>query len=451
VEAKETVSPKSEESTRQSAARGLRELRVVVFWDGGSASHPLLPGAELSVGRSDECDIVVADDSVSRRHAVVRGGPPPTIEDLGSANGTSVADQTLAAWAPAALLPSTVVELGDALLVVRHQEAAPPSPPSEAPPRFDPPMARVHELVALVAPSALPVILLGETGVGKGVMADAIHRASSHAAGPFVRVNCAAFAETLLESELFGHERGAFTGAVQAKAGLLEAASGGTLLLDEVGDMPPSTQAKLLHALEHKEVLRVGALRPRPVDVRFIAATNRDLNAWVHDGRFRQDLFFRLSGVTLTIPPLRERPSEIPALARRFVREACAQMGRPPAGITEAAETLLARYEWPGNVRELRSAMLRAALFAQGERIGVEHFEIAAAGPSAPVAGALRGEVRELERRRIVEALARSGGNLSGAARSLGIARGTLRSRMRELDVAPVAGKSAPSDRRSGG
>jgi transcriptional regulator with PAS, ATPase and Fis domain len=406
-----------------------------VFWDGGSVSQLLPPRAELTVGRAEECDVVVRDDSVSRRHAIVRAGTPPTIEDVGSANGTRVGGDLLPAGTRAALAPATVVELGDTLLVVRAAEAEESGARKDGPVRVDPATARLDDLVATVAPADIPVLLLGETGVGKGVTAEAIHRQSKHAAGRFVRVNCAALADALLESELFGHERGAFTGAVQAKPGLVEAASGGTLLLDEVGDMPLATQAKLLHVLEHGEVLRVGALTPRPVDVRFVAATNRDLEARVADGRFRQDLYYRLNGVSITIPPLRERSSEIAGLAASFVDEACARMGRPLLGMTDAALDLLTRHDWPGNVRELRNAVLRAALFARGDRIGVEHFDLPAGPERLASGGVLRGDVRDLERRRIVEALARSGDNLSETARTLGIARGTLRSRMKELGL----------------
>jgi two-component system response regulator AtoC len=446
------VDPKHSESTKLRTARKPRQLRVVVFWDGGSVSHALPAGVELTIGRSDECDIVVADDSVSRRHAIVRGGPPPTVEDLGSANGTQIGSERLPTASPTPLFPSTVVELGDALLIVRPAEAEAEvahSVPSLRPQALDPPMARVEELVALVAPAAISVIILGETGVGKSLIAETIHRRSSHASGPFVRVNCAAFAETLLESELFGHERGAFTGALQAKAGLIEAASGGTLLLDEVGDMPLATQAKLLHALEHHQILRVGALKPRPIDVRFIAATNCDLEAYVANGKFRQDLFFRLNGVMITVPPLRQRRSEIAGLAGTFAREASARMGRSPVGVTDAALRLLTEHAWPGNVRELRNVMVRAALFAQGERIGVEHFEIVASQEAAPTgAGTLRAEVRELEKKRIVEAIARADENLSGAARALGISRGTLRSRMKELGLTAPSAKGAAGSKR---
>jgi two-component system, NtrC family, response regulator AtoC len=440
------VDPKPDESTKLRTARPPSLLRLVVFWDGGTSTHTLPVGAALTVGRADDCDVVIADDSVSRRHVIVRGGSPPTVEDLGSANGT------LTPRVPMPLSPSVIVELGDAMLVVRGdaEEAAAPVPAASGPmdrrATIDPPMARVHELVAVVAPAKIPVIVLGETGVGKGVVAEALHRGSPHAAGPFVRVNCAAFAETLLESELFGHERGAFTGATQAKAGLIEAATGGTLLLDEVGDMPLPTQAKLLHALEHAEVLRVGSLKPRPIDVRFVAATNRDLPSYVADGRFRADLFFRLNGVTITVPPLRERPSEIPDLARGFVREACAQMGRPPVEISDAALRLLGEYAWPGNVRELRNVMVRAALFARTGRIGVEHFEIASSAepPRGLGTGALRDEVRELEKKRVVEALAQAGDNQVAAAKALGISRGTLRSRMKDLGLLPPPKRGQP-------
>jgi transcriptional regulator with PAS, ATPase and Fis domain len=298
-------------------------------------------------------------------------------------------------------------------------------------------MERMNELVELIARTTLPVLILGETGVGKGVVAETIHRRSPRANGPLVRVNCAALAEGLLESELFGHERGAFTGAQQAKPGLLEAADRGTILLDEVGEMPFATQAKLLHAVEHGEVVRVGSIKPRPLDVRFLAATNCDLPKRVAEGRFRQDLFFRINGLTIVVPPLRERRAEIAALARGFVAEASSRLGCPPVTISEAALAFLEGYEWPGNVRELRNAMVRAALFAQGGCIGVDHFELASSHAPRLEAGsaALRAQVRELEGCRIVEALERFRHNQVAAAKALRISRGTLRSRMKELGL----------------
>jgi transcriptional regulator with PAS, ATPase and Fis domain len=299
-------------------------------------------------------------------------------------------------------------------------------------------MARVEELIALVSKTTIPVLVLGETGSGKGLVAEAIHQRSARAGGPFVRINCAALSETLLETELFGHERGAFTGAHAAKRGLLEAASGGTVFLDEAGDMPAGVQAKLLHALEQNEVMALGALKPRSIDVRFVAATNRDVAALVAEGRLRQDLYFRLNGVTIRVPPLRERPEDIASLARAFVEEASARMNRPAPLITDEAMKVLVAYPWPGNVRELRNAMVRASLFA-AEKIGVEHFDlgsVASVARSAPE-GPLHAQVRDLEKQRIVEALQRCGNNQVETAKVLGIARGTLRSRMKELGLLP--------------
>jgi transcriptional regulator with PAS, ATPase and Fis domain len=420
---------------------GARRHRLIEFWDGGSATYDLPLDGRLTVGRAEGCEVRLLDDAVSRRHATIHGGRPPRIEDLESANGTYLGGGRLAPHVPAAVLPGSLIEIGDAVLVVRevHGDEREPAPPSREV-ALDPPMVRVYEAVDRVAPSTLPVLLLGETGAGKGLVASAIHRRSPRADRPFVRVNCAAIADSLLESELFGHERGSFTGAVQAKPGLLESADTGTLLLDEIGDLPPATQAKLLHAIEHGEVLRVGSVKPLPIDIRVIAATNRDLPALVAAERFRQDLFFRINGVTITVPPLRDRPAEIRALASGFLEEASALMGRPTPVITDGAMRLLLAYRWPGNVRELRNAMVRAALFAEAGRIGEEHFELAAGAATDPPErepSTLRARVRALEKQKIIEALDRCRNNQVETAKVLGISRGTLRSRMRELGMLP--------------
>jgi two-component system response regulator AtoC len=450
------VAAHRDESTRLKAARPAneeRETRIIVFWDGGSASRAIEPGERVVVGRADDCDLAVPDDSVSRHHLAVYGDRPARIEDLGSANGTMVGGERLEPGRPLAIAPTMVVEIGDALLLVRAVEPErrvdAQAPPSRRVPGGDPATARMNELVELVAGTTISVLLLGETGAGKGVLAQMIHERSPRAAGPLLRVNCASLTETLLESELFGHERGAFTGATQAKPGLLEAANGGTLLLDEIGEMPLATQAKLLHVLEHGEVMRVGAVKPRPMDVRFVAATNRDLPAAAEQGRFRQDLYFRLNGLTIVVPPLRERPSEIAGLAAEFVTEAARRLGRDAPEIEPDALAAMRAYAWPGNVRELRNAMVRAALFARGGRIAARHLDMPSpAAPPAPTTSAanpgsapqaapavLRDEVRDLERRRIVETLERFHHNQVETARALGIARGTLRSRMKELGL----------------
>ncbi len=229
-------------------------------------------------------------------------------------------------------------------------------------------LARLEPLVNKVAASNISVLVLGETGVGKEVLARMIHERSPRADKPLVCLNCASLSESLLESELFGHEKGAFTGAVTAKAGLLESAGGGTAFLDEVGEMPLSLQAKLLRVLEQREVLRVGAVTPRAIDVRFVAATNRDLDHEISAGRFRQDLYFRLNGFAIVIPPLRERTEEIEALAKHFVALACKQSGRRPIGIGSDALEVLRSYEWPGNIRELKNVIDRAVLLCSGGR-----------------------------------------------------------------------------------
>ncbi|MFW5738822.1 MAG: sigma 54-interacting transcriptional regulator, partial [Myxococcota bacterium] len=237
----------------------------------------------------------------------------------------------------------------------------------------DPAMQRLYALAERVADSKICVLLMGETGVGKEVLAEAIHKHSPRARTPMLRINCAALSASLLESELFGHERGAFTGAGQAKQGLLEAAHGGTVFLDEIGELPLTTQAKLLRVFEGNEVILVGAVKPRRIDVRFVAATNRDLEEGTRQGTFREDLYFRLSGVSLVIPPLRERSAEIEPLARAFMR----QFARTDAPqITADALAWLEGYSWPGNVRELRNVIERAMLLAGDDEVRLEHLPV---------------------------------------------------------------------------
>jgi len=297
----------------------------------------------------------------------------------------------------------------------------------------------------------ISVLLLGETGVGKEVLARWIHARSPRAKEPFVAINCAAFSESLLDSELFGHEKGAFTGAVSARPGLFEAADGGTLFLDEVGELPASMQVKLLRVLEERAVLRVGARTPRSIDVRFIAATNRDLEAEVSAGRFREDLFYRLNGLSLSIPPLRDRPGELELLARSFVLTACGQLERAPLSLSPEALRLLRSHRWPGNVRELRNVIDRAVVLCAENSIGSEHLpaaltaaasasELASTSPQEAPAVEVdpvryEAQLESLERARIVEALGRCAGNQTQAAKLLGVARRTLVARLVELGI----------------
>ncbi|HEY4122318.1 MAG TPA: sigma-54 dependent transcriptional regulator [Byssovorax sp.] len=315
---------------------------------------------------------------------------------------------------------------------------------------LDPGMHAVYAQATRAAESTISVLILGETGVGKEVLAHAIHRRSRRAEKPFVALNCAALSETLLESELFGHEKGAFTGALAARPGLFEVANGGTVFLDELGEMPPTTQVKLLRVLEDRRVMRVGGRTATAVDVRFVSATNRDLEADAETGRFRADVFFRLNGISVTVPPLRERRAEIVALARSFVVGAARRFGRrTPPTLSDDAARVLERYAWPGNVRELRNVLDRAVVLSD-DVILVEHLPPKVVAERAPQDGGraasgepaapaelvrLRGELVALERQRIVAALERCAGNQTQAAEILGISRRTLVARLGEYDL----------------
>jgi DNA-binding NtrC family response regulator len=296
---------------------------------------------------------------------------------------------------------------------------------------------RMWELFAMiqrVAPHYRSILVHGPTGAGKDLVASALHRRSG-AAGKFVVLNCSAVVETLFESELFGHVRGAFTGADRDKTGLFELANGGTLFLDEIGDMPLPTQAKLLRAIQNQEIMPVGSLNARKVNVRLVAATHHDLHAAIADGRFREDLYYRLSMVELTVPALKERAEDVPLLAWHFIKKFSREFSKPIEGLTPRASIVLQRYGWPGNVRELEHAIGRACMMADSTMLDVgelpEHVvrsEPAASGESAsPLA--------EQERRLLEQALRAAGGNQSEAARKLGIGRDALRYKMKRYEL----------------
>jgi len=380
----------------------------------------------------------------------------------------------------AAAAPGEVVRAGDAVETI-----------IAGPQRIlvaDPAMARLYDLARRLARSAIPILILGETGAGKELAAAAIHAFSARAGGPFVSVNCAAIPETLAESELFGHSRGAFSGATAARAGQIEAASGGTLFLDEIGELSPAIQAKLLRALESGEVMRVGETAPRTIDLRIVAATNRDLPREVELGRFRSDLFFRLGSARLELPPLRDRPRDIALLARTLLAEACRRLERSPLGLSIGAAVALFRHDWPGNVRELRHVIEYAAATAQDGASEVEIWHLpqplaaaarrtrdaadrgdvpgpprppdgsdaarAAAGPDGPAGpdgdaptaaapppdGAFRpiaDEVRELERARMISALRASGGVQNRAAALIEMPLRTFVTKVKRYAIAP--------------
>ncbi|AMY08590.1 Transcriptional regulatory protein ZraR [Luteitalea pratensis] len=282
---------------------------------------------------------------------------------------------------------------------------------------------RVVTAATQVAATETTVLLTGESGTGKEVISRYIHRASTRRHGPFVAVNCAALPEPLLESELFGHERGAFTGAQQRKPGQIDVAAGGVLLLDEVSEMALSAQVKLLRVLQEREFTRLGGTRPVKADIRLIAATNRDLRAAVERGDFRDDLYYRLQVFGIHLPPLRERPEDIVALTAQFLEDLGQQFGRAPAGITYDAKAALLAHPWRGNARELRNALERAAILAEGGLITPEHLALE---PLARTDAATTTDVREMERQLITRVLREARGNKSRAARKLGLSRKQL-------------------------
>jgi two-component system, NtrC family, response regulator AtoC len=550
----------------------LDQLQMVVIGNGTFATHPLSDGA-VTIGRSRSSDVAIADESISRRHAILRLREKVTIEDLGSANGTRVRGNELKVGRPVEIVVGELVGLGKISFILQHRSRpsrarrlwthdyfearldeecartkrsntafallriqtdrnAPttlveetlaelvrdtdilgksgphdyevllpdttPTKSDEAVRRFDSKlverglkykivvaccprdgrrshelMARVqtpssspatpsaagivvvdaqmqslHRLVEQIADSQIGVLLLGETGVGKEVFARAVHHASPRAAGPFVELNCAALTESLLESELFGHEKGSFTNATIAKPGLIETAHGGTLFLDEIGDMPLSIQAKLLRILEDSQLRRVGALKNRAVDVRFVAATNSDLEARIADGAFRSDLFFRLNGVTIVIPPLRDRMADLEPLAKAFIHRAWSRNSQAPT-LDADALALMKGYCWPGNVRELKNMMERAILLCGVGPIRQDHLPAEKmratvmtgrprSEPTKQIENVVFVQARrrgsEDEQRWITQALEQAGGNQTRAAVLLGISRRTLVNRLNDYN-----------------
>ena len=291
-----------------------------------------------------------------------------------------------------------------------------------------------------IAPTDATVLVQGESGTGKEMVAQAIHGWSARAAAPFVALNCAAMPDTLVEAELFGHERGAFTDARTARPGVIEQADGGTLFLDEIGEMPAAAQAKLLRVLQDKCVRRLGATTTQAINVRFIAATNRPLRAMVAERRFREDLYYRLDVMALELPPLRERPEDIPRLAEHFVRRFNADYGWSATTLTAAACDRLRTHSWPGNVRELENTLHRAVIEARGSDIEVAHLALDAAILAPVASGNLAGRSwDQVERELIMSTLARVNGNRKRAARLMGMGERTLRNRLREYQRDGVA------------
>jgi transcriptional regulator with GAF, ATPase, and Fis domain len=436
--------------------------------------------AELSavatIGRGATNDVALDDPAASRRQSIIRADDDGfLVSDLGSANGTFLNGARV--LAPVRLRTGDLITIGSTRLTFvgeAAQKSAADAPADDSTRVRDDArasgvllgastaMEEVFHLIEKAGASSLPTLLEGETGTGKELVARAIHQASGHVKGPFLPVNCAAVPENLLESELFGHRRGAFTGATADHEGLFEAAQGGTVFLDEIGEMPLAMQPKVLRVIQEGELTRIGEIRPRRVDFRLVAATNRDLLHEVERGAFRSDLYYRISAFPIRIPALRERRDDIPILVESFLAVAARRQGKRVGPIADAALRALVGFDWPGNVRELQNEVQRAvALAATGEAIGVEHLSPKLTAGDGPAAGdddlseprfdqrdptapgadrpAAPGSLREarsaFEARYVAEVLAQQGGSVLRAARVLGLTRAGLYKKLKELGL----------------
>ncbi|HVY25879.1 MAG TPA: sigma 54-interacting transcriptional regulator [Polyangiaceae bacterium] len=440
----------------------------------------------VTIGRGAHCDLRLDDDSVSRQHARLHL-PSLEIEDLGSRNGSWVLDlgphfslgaaaerrptdeEALTPHVRSHFEPGAVLKFGGVACQLQrgvpsiHTLPVPAAAVDDSPVFEDPEMVQLYALAERVAGTGLPLLILGETGVGKDVLAARVHQISPRQKGPFVRVNCGALSESLLESELFGHMRGAFTGANDAKAGLFEVGNGGTVFLDEIGELPLRTQVKLLHVLETGQVTRVGSTKVQRIDVRFVSATNRELARDVQAGTFRKDLYFRINTLCLKINPLRERRDDILPLVRHFLQRACRSMGMAVPPISDEARQHLEHYGWPGNVRELKNSVERARLLCGNGPLLPEHFptERDLLNPAPDIVDTWTDEDPPTKVRRrsslesgpvekipsnhaaLIEALNACGGNQTRAAEMLGISRRTLVNRLNEFNLPrPRKGRS---------
>jgi transcriptional regulator with GAF, ATPase, and Fis domain len=401
----------------------VRKIRIEVVQGPDKGTVVELPGPEARIGSGKERDLPLKDAAVSRLHLLVRiEGDLIRVIDAGSRNGTILDSvQIRDAYAR----PDSLIILGDTALRLRMLDDTVDLPLSSRD-QFgrllgkSVAMRRVFALLERVAPTDTTILIEGETGTGKELVAEAIHEESQRSGGPFIVFDCSAVSATLIESELFGHVRGSFTGAVGDRAGAFEAADGGTLFLDEIGELPLDLQPKLLRALERREVKRVGSNVARRADVRIVAATNRSLSREVERGKFREDLYYRLAVIVAPLPPLRERPDDIPLLVRLFESDLAGRM-TPPRSLPESAIAAFATRSWPGNVRELRNAVARALSLGtstggEGGGAAVEAASAQAIDLSEPLLSGRERAADAYERAYIELALKQTGGNVSRAA-----------------------------------
>ena len=433
-----TIEPgvRTRDATHSSVIGPVERVTVVV----GTAPPRALdiePGGAIVFGRAEECDVRLDDDTLSRRHASLSlADGRLVLRDLGSRNGVRLGGVTLRGEARD-VLPGAAFRVGKTDVFVTSSRAASEEARDEPFIAAHPEMREVARAVEKFAPTGLAVLILGETGVGKEVVANAIHARSRRASGPFVALSCAALSQTVLESELFGHERGAFTGADKRRIGWLESSAGGTLFLDEIGELPPPTQVKLLRFLETKRVARIGSNEEIELDVRLVAATHQDLERAVRSGAFREDLYYRVAACVVRVPPLRERRAEIPLLAALFADRAAKAAKRPVPTLDAGLLAALERHTWPGNVRELRNAIEHAvALGGGGTLLASMLPESVTRAPKTDAPRGLASDVDALERSSIARALAAERGNRTHAAKRLGLSRRALLYKIKKYGIA---------------
>jgi len=425
-----TPEPTTWDAPTAAAARDAAAC-IVVLEGPDRGVFDLPRGEEIAIGRSSAATIRVDDPAVSRLHATLcwDGGPTVRLVDHDSRHGTRTDGSRVEGSRDVG--SGSEIAVGPARMVVVLPRGS-LVPPERG---IDPAMRAVSILADRAAACDLPVLIVGETGVGKEILARRIHDRSARAPGPFIAVNCGSIPESLAEATLFGHEKGAFTGAHARREGVFEAASGGTLVLDEVGELPLPTQVRLLRTLEERVVTRVGGTTPAPIDVRVVAATHRDLEQMAKQGTFRRDLLYRLDVLKIVIPPLRERPDDLVNLAEEFVRELA-----PGVRLAPAAVGLLQTHSWPGNVRELRNAIARAVALRDSEELRPTDFQSLLDRERAG-GGVLRGRMDDAERQALIDALEACRGNQTRAAVRLGISRRALIYKMEKHGLKPPPGR----------
>ncbi|HTP04883.1 MAG TPA: sigma 54-interacting transcriptional regulator [Nitrospirota bacterium] len=415
-----------------------RKVRLAVISGRDAGKETMLQKTLVSIGALPENDLVLTDQTVSRRHAVVEEKADGyVIRDLNSTNGTFLDGVRVR---EAYLTPGSVIRLGQTEISFSPLEERIEILKSDAD-RFgeligsSSPMQEVYGILERIAPTDVTVLLEGETGTGKELAARSIHSHSRRAGSPFVVFDCGAVAPNLIESELFGHEKGAFTDAVKSRQGAFELADGGTIFLDEIGELSLDLQPKLLRALDRRETKRVGADKPVPVNVRVVSATNKDLEEELKAGRFREDLFYRLSVVRVYMPPLRKRKEDIETITGYLLAGISSEIGKKVDGLSPEAAAALMAYSWPGNVRELKNVLGRAAALSDGGKIEAKDLFLSQGKKTATLEGLSGKTLEDIEKAAIHATLKSVSGNKTEAAKMLGIAYSTLYEKMKKYGV----------------